>query len=33
VLVGAAVAHTSVDIADDDSGDTDTAFMIQPGSA
>ena len=31
VIVGAAVAHTSVEIAGVDLGDTETAFMLQPG--
>jgi hypothetical protein len=31
VLVGAAVAHASLDIDDEDESDTETAFMIQPG--
>jgi Outer membrane protein beta-barrel domain len=31
VLVGAAVAHASVDVAGDDPDETETAFMIQPG--
>jgi hypothetical protein len=31
VLAGAAVGHSSVEIAGIDSSDTDTAFMLQPG--
>jgi hypothetical protein len=31
VIVGAEVVHTSVEIAGDSAGNTDTSFMVQPG--
>ena len=31
MLVGAAIAHASVDRAIDDDSETETAFMVQPG--
>ena len=31
VLVGAAIAHSSIDFGGDDDSDTETAFMVQPG--
>ena len=31
VLVGAAIAHSSIDFGGDDDSETETAFMVQPG--
>jgi hypothetical protein len=31
VLVGAAIAHSSIDFGGDDDSDTETSFMVQPG--